>query len=49
MRGKFLRGILCFFLQLTIIGWLPAALWAVASRLDGKNETRYRNLKRSDS
>ncbi len=46
LRGKILRGILCLFLQLTIIGWLPAALWAVASRVDGKNESRYRRMNR---
>lgn len=22
-------GLICLFLQLTIIGWIPAALWAV--------------------
>ncbi|MDA8119439.1 MAG: YqaE/Pmp3 family membrane protein [Gammaproteobacteria bacterium] len=22
-------GIICFFLQITLIGWIPAALWAV--------------------
>lgn len=24
-----LTGILCLFLQFTIIGWIPAALWAM--------------------
>jgi uncharacterized membrane protein YqaE (UPF0057 family) len=26
--GKFFSGILCLVLQLTIIGWLPATIWA---------------------
>ena len=26
--GKFLSGIICLVLQLTVIGWLPAAIWA---------------------
>ena len=27
--GKPFQGILCLFLQLTLIGWIPAAIWAV--------------------
>jgi len=27
--GDILAGIVCFVLQLTFIGWIPAALWAV--------------------
>lgn len=26
-----LAGIICLILQITIIGWIPAALWAVYS------------------
>ncbi|MDO3693237.1 YqaE/Pmp3 family membrane protein [Wenyingzhuangia sp. chi5] len=40
LRGKIISGIICVILQLTLIGWLPAAIWAVASRVDGKNKTR---------
>jgi TM2 domain-containing membrane protein YozV len=29
--GKIGRGFLCLLLQLTIIGWLPAVIWAVVS------------------
>jgi TM2 domain-containing membrane protein YozV len=29
--GKVGRGIICLILQCTIIGWLPATIWAVAS------------------
>ncbi len=47
LRGKILAGILCFFLQITVLGWIPAAMWAVASRIDGKNEARYRNMTRN--
>ncbi|HLO44407.1 MAG TPA: YqaE/Pmp3 family membrane protein [Leadbetterella sp.] len=46
LRGKILSGILCLILQITIVGWLPAALWAVASRVDGKNHSRMRRLER---
>lgn len=27
--GRPLAGILCLILQLTLIGWIPAAIWAV--------------------
>lgn len=27
--GKPVQGILCIILQLTLIGWIPAAIWAV--------------------
>ena len=27
--GRPLAGIICLILQLTILGWLPAAIWAV--------------------
>jgi uncharacterized membrane protein YqaE (UPF0057 family) len=27
--GRPLAGIICLVLQLTLIGWLPAAIWAV--------------------
>jgi uncharacterized membrane protein YqaE (UPF0057 family) len=29
--GRPIAGILCLILQITLIGWLPAALWAVYS------------------
>ncbi|MDP1603813.1 MAG: YqaE/Pmp3 family membrane protein [Legionella sp.] len=29
--GRPLAGIICLILQITIIGWIPSALWAVYS------------------
>lgn len=29
--GRPLAGIICLILQITILGWVPAALWAVYS------------------
>jgi len=46
LRGKIFSGILCLILQITLVGWLPAAIWAVASRVDGKNKKRYRDLEK---
>lgn len=47
LRGKILSGILCLILQMTILGWITAAIWAVASRVDGKNEQRIRKMERN--
>ena len=44
LRGKVLSGILCLVLQVTLIGWLPAAIWAVVSLSDSRNEKLYRRL-----
>ncbi|WP_196888612.1 YqaE/Pmp3 family membrane protein [Aureivirga sp. CE67] len=46
LRGKILTGILCLILQLTLIGWLPAALWAVFSYNNAKNEKAMRKLEK---
>ncbi len=27
--GRPIAGIICLILQLTLVGWLPAAIWAV--------------------
>jgi uncharacterized membrane protein YqaE (UPF0057 family) len=27
--GRPLAGVICLFLQITLIGWVPAALWAI--------------------
>ncbi len=27
--GRPLAGIICFILQITIIGWIPAVIWSV--------------------
>lgn len=42
LRGRILTGILCLILQITVLGWIPAAIWAVISlqnaRADKRNE-----------
>ncbi|UKB83076.1 YqaE/Pmp3 family membrane protein [Chryseobacterium sp. MEBOG06] len=49
IRGKILTGILCFILQITLIGWLPAAIWAVMSlnneRANKRNEKLIRAVR----
>lgn len=27
--GRPIAGVICLFLQITIIGWIPAAFWAI--------------------
>lgn len=39
-RGKILQGIVCIILQITLIGWLPAAIWAVVSLNNARAEKR---------
>jgi len=41
-RGHVLKGILCGVLHLTLIGWIPAAIWAVASYQQDQAEKRHR-------
>jgi uncharacterized membrane protein YqaE (UPF0057 family) len=36
--GRPLSAILCFILQCTVIGWLPAAIWAAVSVSQHKTE-----------
>lgn len=43
-RGKVLSFILCVILQLTLIGWLPAAAWAVLSLNNAREERRTNRL-----
>lgn len=51
VRGKVLTGIICFILQITLIGWLPAAIWAVMSlnneRANKRNEDLIRAVRES--
>lgn len=48
-RGKILSAIVCLVLQITLIGWLPAAIWAVMSlnnaRADRRNEKLIRAIR----
>lgn len=46
LRGKIISGIICLILQITILGWLPASIWAIASRVDGKNKKRMNEMEK---
>ncbi|WP_336516486.1 YqaE/Pmp3 family membrane protein [Pollutibacter soli] len=49
LRGRILTGIICLILQITLIGWIPAAVWAVISlqnaRADRRNDRLIRAMR----
>jgi uncharacterized membrane protein YqaE (UPF0057 family) len=47
LRGRILTGILCLILQITLIGWIPAAVWAVVSLQNARADRRNRRLIRA--
>lgn len=42
--GRPIAGIICLILQLTILGWLPAAIWAVYALSEYNSEKRVREV-----
>lgn len=44
LRGKLISGILCLILQITVLGWIPAAIWAVVSLSEAREDRRNRRL-----
>lgn len=38
--GRPIAGIICLILQITLIGWLPAAIWAVYSLSQFKTDQK---------
>lgn len=38
--GRPFAGVICFFLQITLIGWIPAAIWAVYSLSQYKTDKK---------
>ncbi len=47
LRGRILRGIICLLLQCTLIGWLPAAIWAVVDLQNRRAEKRTNRMIRA--
>ncbi len=41
--GRPIAGIICLILQLTLIGWLPAAIWSVYALSQYKTDQKIRN------
>jgi uncharacterized membrane protein YqaE (UPF0057 family) len=44
LRGRILTSILCLILQITLIGWIPAAIWAVISLQNSTADKRNNKL-----
>jgi hypothetical protein len=44
LRGKILSGIICLILQCTLIGWLPATIWAINSRSNAKTDKKLKEM-----
>ncbi len=40
--GRPIAGIFCLLLQLTVLGWLPAAIWAVYALSQYKTDQKIR-------
>ena len=38
--GRPIAGIICFILQITIIGWIPAAIWSVYALSEYKTDKK---------
>jgi len=47
LRGKLLTALLCLILQITLIGWIPAAIWAVLSLQNSRADRRNAKLIRA--
>jgi uncharacterized membrane protein YqaE (UPF0057 family) len=45
--GRPIAGFVCLVLQVTLIGWLPAALWAVYALSQYKTEQRINDVLRA--
>jgi uncharacterized membrane protein YqaE (UPF0057 family) len=46
LGGHVFQAALCLGLQLTVLGWIPAAIWAVIVVNDDKRERQYRQMLR---
>lgn len=44
--GRPFAGIICLILQVTLVGWLPAAIWAVYSLSQYKTDEKIRDALR---
>lgn len=44
--GRPIQGILCLILQLTLIGWIPAAIWAVYALSQYNTDRKIEDMQR---
>jgi uncharacterized membrane protein YqaE (UPF0057 family) len=46
LNGHVFQAAFCLGLQLTVLGWIPAAIWAVAVVNNDRRERQYREMLR---
>ncbi len=46
--GKPIQGIVCLILQITLIGWIPATIWAVYALSQYTTDQKIKNAIRSE-
>lgn len=46
LRGKIISGIICAVLQVTLIGWIPAAIWAVSSLNNARQAKQIKKMEK---
>jgi len=44
--GRPLAGIICLILQITLIGWIPASLWAVYALSQYNTDKKIENFRK---
>ena len=44
LKGKVVSGAICLLLQITLIGWLPAAIWGVVAYNQDQSNSRHREM-----
>lgn len=42
---KYFQGIVCLLLQITLIGWIPAAIWAMYALSNWKTDQKFKKWK----
>jgi len=47
LRGHIFQGIVCLILQITVLGWIPAAVWAVLVINNDNEERRHQEMMRA--
>lgn len=46
LRGKIVSAIVCVILQVTFIGWIPAAVWAVSSLNNARQANEIKKMEK---
>ncbi len=47
MKGRPIQALLCLLLMVTLIGWIPAAIWAVSVVNSANADARMKRLERT--